>query len=368
MKRIHIFKTGKHTSAGGSSIEFSEDVLRRAAEAYDPAIHEAPIVVGHPADNGPAYGWVSKLEYDEGNVFANPQNIEDQFSELVKAGRFKKVSASFYSPDAPTNPVPGSYYLRHVGFLGATPPAIKGLQPIEFGEAPEGIVEFGEMELNTTTSIFTNLREWLIDRFSRDEANTVIPEWALDDLELAKQMNREAETADEPFTNGFTEKTQKETDMELQAQLDAALAENATLKTQATNFTERETALQARESELDKAKIKADIQSFADAGRILPAEVNEMVEFASGLDAEKTVEFSEGVKATHREHFIAMLAKRPVAVDFSEHSRESAEPLKAETPNATAERITAYREKKESEGSSVTFDQALRAVKAGTDK
>lgn len=366
MKRIHIFKTGKHTSAGGSSINFSEDVLKRAAEAYDPKIHEAPIVVGHPADNGPAYGWVGGLEYEEGNVFANPQNIEEQFGELVKEGRFKKVSASFYSPDAPTNPVPGTYYLRHLGFLGATPPAIKGLEPVQFGENPEGIVEFGELELMTTTGIFKKLREWMIDRFSRDEANGVIPDWAIEDLELAQQMNRETEQDPTP-QQAFNENPE-DNDMELQENLDAALAENQKLKDQATNFSERETALQAREAELDKAKIKAQIESFAEEGRILPAEVDEMVEFASGLDNETTVEFSEGVKATRRDHFIAMLGKRPKQVDFNEHSRENGAPAESDTPNATAERITAYREKKASEGTEVTFDQALRAVKAGTDK
>ncbi len=51
---------------------------------------------------------------------------------MVKAGRFKSRSASFYHPDNPNNPKPGVYYLRHVGFLGAQPPAVKGLKAVEF--------------------------------------------------------------------------------------------------------------------------------------------------------------------------------------------------------------------------------------------
>lgn len=368
MKRIHIFKTGKHTSAGGSSIEFSEDILRRAAEAYDPQIHEAPIVVGHPADNGPAYGWVGGLDYEEGNVFANPKNIEEQFGELVKEGRFKKVSASFYSPDAPTNPVPGTYYLRHLGFLGATPPAIKGLNPIEFGEAPEGIVEFGEFDLMTSTTIFKRLREWMIDRFSRDEAQGVIPDWAIEDLELAQRMNREMDEEAQEAPSNFNENPNEEHDMTLQEQLDAANARIQEMTDASQNFSERETTLAKREAEIEKAAIKAKIQSFAEEGRVLPAEVDELTEFAAGLDAETTVQFSEGVTVTRRDHFMGQLAKRPKIVDFDEHSGGDGAPLEAETPNATADRITAYREKKAGEGTQVTFDQALRAVKAGTDK
>lgn len=30
------------------------------------------------------------------------------------------------------NPKPDTYHLRHVGLLGAEPPAVKGLRPVEF--------------------------------------------------------------------------------------------------------------------------------------------------------------------------------------------------------------------------------------------
>ena len=35
--------------------------LQKTVAAYDPAIHEAPIVIGHPRDNKPAWGWVRSL-------------------------------------------------------------------------------------------------------------------------------------------------------------------------------------------------------------------------------------------------------------------------------------------------------------------
>ncbi|MFS2072756.1 hypothetical protein ACEN9D_28795 [Pseudomonas sp. CT11-2] len=40
--------------------------------------------------------------------------------------------------------MPGVYYLRHVGFLGAQPPAVKGLRPIELAEGEPGVIEFSE--------------------------------------------------------------------------------------------------------------------------------------------------------------------------------------------------------------------------------
>ncbi|AMO58265.1 hypothetical protein [Endozoicomonas montiporae] len=132
MKRIHIFKAGNHTSSQGQSLSFTEDHLKASVEAYDPSLHEAPIVIGHPKGNAPAWGWVSSLSYGEDGLTASPDQVDANFEELVQAGRFKKVSASFYPPDSANNPVPGVFYLRHVGFLGAQPPAIKGLKGVDF--------------------------------------------------------------------------------------------------------------------------------------------------------------------------------------------------------------------------------------------
>ncbi|WP_454868684.1 hypothetical protein [Pseudomonas farris] len=36
----------------------------------------------------------------------------------------------------------GVYDLRHVGFLGAQPPSVKGLRPIELTDGEQGLVEF----------------------------------------------------------------------------------------------------------------------------------------------------------------------------------------------------------------------------------
>lgn len=146
MKRFPIFKPGKHTAMSGTTLDFNEAMLKAAVAAYDPSLHEAPIVVGHPKDNGPAYGWVQALSYNEatGEIEVDPAQVDEAFAEMVQAGRFKKRSASWYLPDSPANPKPGTLYLRHVAFLGAQPPALKGLRDVSFNEGEEGVVEFAE--------------------------------------------------------------------------------------------------------------------------------------------------------------------------------------------------------------------------------
>ena len=68
MKPLHISRAGRHTASCGTALDFDETTLQASAAAYDPAVHEAPIVVGHPRDNGPAFGWIKGLSFDEGNL------------------------------------------------------------------------------------------------------------------------------------------------------------------------------------------------------------------------------------------------------------------------------------------------------------
>ncbi|WP_276681204.1 hypothetical protein [Thalassolituus oleivorans] len=145
---IHLFKPGTHIDMGGQQIDFSESDLTASVNAYDPELHEAPLVIGHPEHDAPAYGWVRAMKMAADGPEAIPHQVNADFAEMHKTGAFKKVSASFYTPTSPHNPVPGVYYLRHVAFLGAQPPAIKGLrapQLANFSEADECItVEFSE--------------------------------------------------------------------------------------------------------------------------------------------------------------------------------------------------------------------------------
>lgn len=138
-----IFRSGTRTDANGNTVTITEADLAAAAQAYDPKVHEAPIVVGHPKADAPAYGWVKSLNVQNGVLTADFAQVDEGFADLVKAGRYKKVSASFYPPTSPNNPKPGVWTLRHVGFLGAQPPAVKGLSAISFAEG-EVYVEFTE--------------------------------------------------------------------------------------------------------------------------------------------------------------------------------------------------------------------------------
>lgn len=149
MKPFEIFRVGTHTANSGATLTFSAADLAAVAAGYDPDMHEAPLVVGHPRMDGPAYGWVKSLEFREGALLAAADDLAPEFEDLVQAGRYKKVSAAFYTQRDPGNPTPGRMYLRHVGFLGAVPPAVKGLKPVEFSDDGSGLLVFGERDTSS---------------------------------------------------------------------------------------------------------------------------------------------------------------------------------------------------------------------------
>jgi FtsZ-binding cell division protein ZapB len=341
-------------------------------DAYDPSLHEAPIVVGHPKDNHPAYGWIGAMEYsEEAGIDAIPQQVDAEFAEMVTAGRFKKVSASWYMPDSPANPKPGSYYLRHVGFLGAQPPAIKGLKAVEFNEAEEGVVEFTDAwDTQTTAGIFRRLREFIIDKFSKDEADQIIPDYAITDLESSARRQFEDTTDD--LAPDFSEENPdaEETDMTLEelknqnAQLQQQLDE---ANSKLTSFSEREEALQQREAQARRDQITAAVDGAIKQGKVLPAQRDNLIAFMEGLPDEATVDFAEGEAKSAKplpQALLAILNAAPARVDFGEQSGDSHQRTDL-TPEQLAEKAGAYRAKKAEQGVTISFTEAVDAVERG---
>ena len=192
-----IFRAGTRRDNNGREVTISAADVAACAAAYDPAKHEAPIVIGHPKTEDPAYGWIKGLSADAaGNLAAEFGEVDDGFAKLHAAGRYKKMSASFYPPQHPANPVPGVWYLRHVGFLGAMPPAVKGLPAVSFADDEAGIVEFSEAAHEHTASVLRSLRDWLLAKFGQADADAAIPGWQIESIkEVARYHDAPIEQA-----------------------------------------------------------------------------------------------------------------------------------------------------------------------------
>lgn len=275
MKRIEIFRQGEHTDNAGVTRTFSDADLAASAAAYDPALHEAPLVIGHPKNDGPAWGWVQRMVAQAGRLIVTPAQVRPEFSEQVESGAYKKVSAAFYPPASPRNPVPGVWYLRHVGFLGAMPPAIKGLRPVEFANGDDDLAVVIDVAFNEAA---------------------VSPE--------PEQEHQPQETAVSP-------------------------EEAAALKAQNEELMQQNKKLLADQAQAATAARKAEHAAFAEqlvvSGKLPAARRADMVAIANAIHPVGVVEFGEGETGDSLyKKFADFLGALP-GVEFSEQaSRERA--------------------------------------------
>ena len=361
MDRIEIFKVGTHTDSHGVTLSFSEADLAAMAEAYDPAISEAPIVVGHPSADAPAYGWIKSLSEKDGKLLAQPDQVDPAFAEMVRAGRFKKLSASLYSPTSPANPKPGVWYLRHVGFLGAQPPAIKGLAPVNFEAGEEGLVtvEFSEGMgfISRLIGLLRGVRDYITEKDGTEKAEAVLPAWTLDSLQEGAAVAMTTPEP-EPVTSYSEEEPMDKNEMN---EREAALER-------------REQELLRREAEFAESKRLAEAETFVNSavseGRLTPAQSAGLADFMAKLTAEDVLEFAEGDgrKKTSPAAFMKdFISRLPKQVDFSEQSAPTGCDEELD-PQEAATRAVAFQERRRAAGIVITTTEALAAVKAGKDR
>ena len=213
-----------------------------------------------------------------------PHNVEPQFAEMVATRRFPKRSASFYPPHAPNNPTPGKWYLRHVAFLGAQPPAIAGLKDIQFSEDDAG----GAVSFSESVSA-----EPVITQEPDDMDKTLQEQLAAAQAQLvAEKAAREKAEADAV--------THQKTASDAQAQA-ASFAEKA--RTDRT------------------AGFVSFAQSQVQAGRLLPKDKDMAVATLDALADAQPVEFAEGDstrKVSPAQWLQDLIANAAPAVSFGE--------------------------------------------------
>lgn len=272
---IPVFATGTHTDSKGRTRTWTEADLERIAEKYDPAHHEAPAVIGHPEDNAPAWGWVAALKREGEVLFAKLRDLVPEFVEMLRKKMFKKRSISLY-PDLT---------LRHVGFLGASPPAVKGLKDVNFEDGKDTL----EIQLTPEGAAFEEESQMTLEELKKQ-------------LEEAQRRIQELEGKEASFAEA-----QKQKDEELKT----ARAQQA--------------ALQA---EIDLQRIRHRVDGLVNEGKLAPCFVEMgIVDFMAGLEAAPEIQFSDSEgkpteKKTPAAWFEAFLDKLPQVVEFREIAKD----------------------------------------------
>ena len=289
---IELFSVGMHTDSNENQKKWSLADLKKIVASYNPKKHEAPIVLGHPEDNSPAYGWVKALKVKQGKLLGQFAQVDKAFAKWVNEGKYKKRSISLY-PDLS---------LRHVGYLGAMPPAVKGLEDHKFNEksAQKDQCSFFEFASDLETldpkktqeqSIFYLLAD---GRFI-DQDGTF---YDLDSAEVTAYLEAGGEligTAEEELTQA-TDKLEEETEQELEE----LKTEIKTIESQSEEGSEEQTETTDQDlgdqtdletTELDVTPLEAEKKQLEEDYK------NRLAQLEASHAQEKAKSFTEGLIA-----------------------------------------------------------------------
>jgi len=339
---IEVFKTGTWTDSSGNTRTWTGEDLDRIVQQYNSQKeHEAPVVIGHPKENAPAYGWVERLEKRGESIWAKIKPTVQDFVDWVRQGLYKKVSISLY-PDL---------LLRHIGFLGAMPPAIKGLQ----------VPQFSDAEYSEYTMTFRDWTQEERDKLAKGEIkgefagpDQSFPIAGPEDIGDAWRLSGHAENPDQIRRNiiriakkyGWVSalpdsarqwaKGQNIELMEVEMEEKLRELEKELEEKEKTlrEFAEKEKAkeeellkMRTELSRLEKEKRNAEFNAFCEdlinEGRLTPAMKPAVMDFMEILHGIQEYEFTEGegkVKASPAERFKTFLKTLPKVIEYGERA------------------------------------------------
>ena len=298
---VEVLRTGTHTASSGALVAVDDAKLAAIARNYDPKYFASPLVVGHPKENAPAYGWVDGLKVEAGKLLARFTQVHQGLREAVRDGRFRNRSVSLYGDLDGRGP-----YLRHVGLLGATPPAVKGMAPIKFAEGDEVTLDFTEQEEDEMDE--KTVQGWFEKAFTS----------------FSEKVKGLLPTPPAPAAGD-----------DLQAKIDAAVAAAQTsfaekAEARVAALEAKLTATEEQLAEQSKQTAGAGVESFVERmraeGHWVPAwDKAGAVEFMQSLADAETFEFTEGqgddakaVKKAPLAFFQSFVEGLPKVVDFGE--------------------------------------------------
>lgn len=368
---VEVFKAGSHVDTKNRPITFSQADLDQMVENHK--LGAAPAVIGHPKMDSPAYGWVAEYKRDGDSLFARFDDVNPAFEAGVKSGAYRNRSVSVF-PDKDHG-----WRIRHVGWLGAKPPAIDGLKAVEFASSDDDAHEFAApgyalvWAMESTGKLLRGLREWIVADKGIEEADKVLPQWQIDSVvegsSQARTQFQEADTgrlfsqSDNP---GGSMSISKE---DHDAAIAKALADGKAAAT--AEFASKDEELATLRIKVRSDRIGGLIKGWKAEGKVLPAEELGLAEFMGALeDAESEFTFSAGdgkeAKKTPAVFFAEFMAARSPLIKLGRTTRTGDDPgtsaVDLQDSKAIAKAASTFQASEAKEGRVISIEAAVTHV------
>jgi len=366
---VEVFKAGTHTASKGEQCTFSRADLDQMVANH--SLGAAPAVIGHPKETDPAYAWVDEYKRDGDSLFAKFTDINPAFEAGVASGAYRNRSVSVFPDKA------HGWRVRHVGWLGAAPPAIDGLKAVSFAAEGADAMEFTApgyslvWAVESIAKLLRNLRDQLIAKEGIAAADAALPQWQIDSaIESAAQARIQFQEADtdtgglrysqhQPTGNLMTTFTQEQLDAA------AAAAGKAADDKAAVTFAAQAAELTKLRNERQAERIKTEVDGLTAQGIVTPAEAVGMNEFMAAIENVE-VEFSfsasdgKSAKKSPAAFFRDFVASRKAVVKLGKTATsENDNPDMSSDPAAVSVKAMAFMAEQAAKGITVQLPDAV---------
>lgn len=358
-KIFEVFKAGTHTDANGNTQEWSQQDLELIVEKYnnqpDTDKHLAPVVIGHPEDNLPAYGWVESLKLEGDKVLATLTELQDEFVEWLDKGLYKTRSISLYE----------DLKLRHIGFLGAVPPAIKGLElnEIKYSEKPMKVFEFANIQVdaelltkNQLLKVLTQTQDQTKIENNNNPQEGIFMDtkqmleallaWA--STELGEEVSQKLSAKISELQGQLTQEPAADTTSAAEVQINHSESEETKKLKERVQFLEAKTLF---------AENKEVVNKLVESGKVLPAQFNEVHDLLNTTEGNSKAKFLK---------FLENLQPNNLTTQVADGGTKSARTRENEFAEADPEELKAHKEiSKISEEKNISYNEAYGIYRKG---
>lgn len=307
-----ILKTGTFKDKNGKVVTVTEDDLDRVVNNTD-LTNEPQLVVEHPKFDEVGFGAVAQLKRVGEILFALPKEVNEKFKRAVNSGKLPGRSVTL---DEKT------FALKNISFLPPEiKPAVAGLGDYSFSKGEHSTklslilpgenssfadietsnFEFAQYEISSwpfrnIKTLFRNLKNKWIEKFGKEEADELFPEWDIEETGNAPSVF-EKQTTSEASTNMFSQSINgDEMKLDLTKLPPEVKAAFESLEAEKNKVTIELQAATTKLTDVEKEKLRNEVLQFCESDevklKIKPADKEKVVNLLMALKEKGVIEFS----------------------------------------------------------------------------
>jgi hypothetical protein len=332
---MEVFRAGSQTDSSGHTKEWTEKDLDTIVDKFNELGDDIPATIGHPeSDTAPAFGWFKKVIRKGDTLLAELSDVVEEFGEMLKKKMFKNRSIAL-RPDLS---------LRHIAFLGAAAPAVKGLEDFAF-KAKDDFTLYEFEEAQEEKTILEKIK--LLFKELSEKKNFKQPE---DDM--SKELEEKIANLEKESTETKNAFAEFKKDAEAK---EAKFAED--LKTEKKRADEAEAKIATSLKDAKKKEFSDWFDGQVEEGNEIPANKSMVLAQMEALDGQEALTFGEGdgaKKVTQLEAFKKRISSGAKQISFGEEFG------KGQGPKSSGDQLSDAAKKIMNDNKGMSFSESLK--------